>query len=194
MKDVKKRVINLFIRYLILLLVAVPNLGLFYYVFSPLTIYPSYFLFNLVFDASLYGNIVLINSCSVIEIIPSCIIGSAYYLLLILNLSVPNIRLKKRLLMILSAFLTLLVINILRIFLLGVLYTSNSPWSDPLHQFFWYFLSIIFVIGIWLAEIKIFRIKDIPFYTDIKFLIPQFESKKSKRSKHKKSRKKKKKH
>ena len=179
MKDVKSKVINFSIRYLILILVAIPGLNLFYYVFSPLTIYPSYFLFNLVFDASLYNNLILINSNSVIEIIPSCVMGSAYYLLLILNLSVPNIKLGKRLFMILSSFLTLLIINVLRIFLLGTLYTSNSPWSDPLHVFFWYFLSIIFVLGIWFVQTKIFRIKEIPFYSDIKFIYSNTKSKES---------------
>ena len=181
MKDVKNKVIGFSIRYLILILVALPNLKLFYYIFSPLTVYPSYFLFNLVFDASLYNNLILLNSSSIIEIIPSCVMGSAYYLLLILNLAVPGIKLGKRLFMIISSFLALLIINLLRIFLLGILYASNSPWSDPLHVFFWYFLSIIFVLGIWFAQTKIFRIKEIPFYSDIKFLISHIKQDKSKK-------------
>ena len=176
MKDAKKRVTNFLIRYLILIIIAIPNLALFYYIFTPLTVYPSYFLFRLFYDASLYGNIILLNSCSVIEIVPSCVIGAAYYLLLILNLSVPNIKLKKRLLMIFSSFLTLLIVNILRIVLLGALYTSNSPWSDPLHKVFWYFLSVIFVVGIWFGEIKAFGIKGIPFYTDVKYLLSHIKS------------------
>jgi exosortase/archaeosortase family protein len=186
MKDVKNKVMSFSIRYLVLVLVAIPNLSLFYYIFSPLTIYPSYWLFTLVFDASLYQNLILLNSTSVIEIIPSCVMGSAYYLLLILNLSVPGIKLGKRLFMIVSAFLTLLIINVLRIFLLGVLYTSNSPWSDPLHVFFWYFLSIIFILGIWFAQTKIFKIKEIPFYSDIKFLYQEIKEGFAKNKKDKK--------
>jgi len=191
MKEVENKVISFSIRYLILILVAIPNLSLFYYIFSPLTIYPSYWLFSIVFDTSIYNNLILINSTSVIEIIPSCVMGSAYYLLLILNLSVPNIRLWKRLFMILSSFLTLLIINVLRIFLLGVLYTSNSPWSDPLHLFFWYFLSIIFVLGIWFTQTRVFNIKEISFYSDIKFLISQIKQGKSKKKINKKQIKKK---
>jgi len=187
MKEGEKKVIGFSIRYLFLLLVAIPNLGLFYYIFTPLTVYPSYWLFKLVFDASLYQNIILLDSSSIIEIVPSCVMGSAYYLLLILNLSVPEIKLKKRLFMIFSAFLTLLIINIIRIFLLGYLYTSNSPLTDPLHIFFWYFLSIVFVLGIWFAQTKIFKIKEIPFYSDIKFLYNEikqgFSKKKSRKQK-----------
>jgi exosortase/archaeosortase family protein len=181
MRDVKNQVISFSIRYLVLILVAIPNLSLFYSVFSPLTIYPAFFLFKLVFNASLYQNLILLNSSSVIEIIPSCVMGSAYYLLLILNLSVPGIKLGKRLFMIFSAFLTLLIINVLRIFLLGTLYTSNSPWSEPLHIFFWYFLSIVFVLGIWFIQTKLFRIKEIPFYSDVKFLFSQIRQKDRKR-------------
>lgn len=190
MKEGEKKVLGFSIRYLFLLLVAIPNLGLFYYIFTPLTVYPSYWLFKLFFDSALYQNIILLNSSSIIEIVPSCVMGSAYYLLLILNLSVPGIKLKKRLFMISSAFLTLLIINIIRIFLLGYLYTSNSPLTDPLHIFFWYFLSIVFVLGIWFAQTKIFKIKEIPFYSDVKFLYKEIKQGFSKKKEDKKPKKK----
>ena len=189
-----KKVVDFAIRYIILILVAFPGLLLFYKIFTPLTIYPSYWIFQIFFDASLYSNIVLLDSSFVVEIVPACVMGSAYYLLLILNLAVPNIKLKKRLVMILTAFASLLVVNILRIVLLGSLYALNSVWGDPLHTFFWYFLSIFFVVGIWFALIKIFKIKDIPFYSDLKFLFkhstPLHIKKKSKKSKKKRKGKK----
>ncbi len=181
MDKIKKRVIGIFIRYIILLLIAIPHMKIFYYIFSPLTVYPSFFLFKLFYDASLYSNLILINSCSVIEIIPSCVIGSAYYLLLILNLGVSEIRIKKRIIMIFSSFFILLFVNILRIFILGVLYTSNSPLSDSLHKLFWMFLSIVFVVGIWFAEVRFFKIKEIPFYDDLRFVSSHIKFKKSKR-------------
>ena len=37
-------------------------------------------------------------------------------------------------------------------------------------KIFWYLISIVFVIGIWFAEIRIFRIKKIPFYSDLRDL------------------------
>ncbi len=180
---IHKKVVDFAIRYLLLVLIAFPGLMLFYKIFSPLTIYPSYWIFSLFFEASLYANIILLNNTLVIEIVPACVMGSAYYLLLILNLSIPNIKLKKRLIMLLTAFASLLIINILRIVLLGSLYNIGSIWGDPLHTFFWYFLSIFFVIGIWFAQIKIFKIKDIPFYTDLKFLFSQSTLKKKQKNK-----------
>jgi len=164
-----KEVYDVVIRYVIILLVALPNLWLFYFIFTPLTIYPVYFLINLFYDASLVGNILLISNYA-IEIIPACVAGSAYYLLLILNLSIPNIKLYKRLNMISLSFLTLLIINILRIFLLTLFFLSDSPWFFITHKLFWYLLSIVIVIGIWFTEVKLFKIKEIPLYSDIKFL------------------------
>ena len=165
-----KRVVDFTTRYILLILIAFPGLLLFYKIFTPLTIYPSYWLFQIFFDASLYSNIILLNSSLVVEIVPACVMGSAYYLLLILNFSMPKIELKKRIVMVLTSFAALLVVNILRIVLLGSLYTLESVWSDPLHSFFWYFLSIFFVVGIWFAQVKIFNVKGIPFYSDLKFL------------------------
>lgn len=173
MKKLKKDTKNFFdilIRYLILTIVALPGLWVFYFVFTPLTIYPIYFLFGLFFDVSLLGNILVINNEFPIEFIKACIAGSAYYLLLILNLSTPKIDLKKRVKMIILSFVSLLFVNILRIVLLILLFIYGFAFFDITHEFFWYFVSIVFVIGIWFAEVKIFKMKGIPFYSDLKFL------------------------
>ena len=60
-------------------------------------------------------------------------------------------------------------LNILRIFFLSILTINNSQFFDFAHKLFWYLLSTIFVIGIWFLTIKIFKIKSIPGYTDIKY-------------------------
>ena len=125
MKKFKKDTKNFFdilIRYLILVVVALPGLWIFYFVFTSLTIYPIYFFLGLFFDVTLLGNILIINNEIPIEFIKACIAGSAYYLLLILNLSTPKIDLKKRVKMILLSFASLLFVNILRIVLLIFLF------------------------------------------------------------------------
>ena len=177
-----KQIIDILIRYAILILSALPNLYLFYLVFTPLTIYPVYFLLSLFFEPSLMGNIILVNQIP-IEIISACISGSAYYLLFMLNLSTPNIKIKKRIKMIFIAFASLLILNILRIFLLSLMLIKDSVWFGITHMFFWYVLSIVFVLGIWFLEVKFFRIKQVPFYSDIKFVYKNSSLKKSKHSK-----------
>jgi len=178
MDKTAKQFIDIFIRYTILILSAIPNLYLFYLVFTPLTIYPVYFLLSLFFEPSLMGNIILINKIP-IEIIKACISGSAYYLLFILNLSIPNIRIKKRIKMILLAFASLLILNILRIFLLSLMLITDSIWFGITHILFWYILSVVFVLGIWFLEVKFFRIKQTPFYSDLKFMYKNSSLKKN---------------
>ncbi|MCX6749697.1 MAG: pacearchaeosortase [Candidatus Pacearchaeota archaeon] len=167
----KGDVLGIIVRYAILILVAIPNLWLFYKVFTPLTVYPLYLLLSIFYDVSILNStILLINQSIPIELIGACVAGSAYYLLLILNLSTREISLKKRIKMLLWAFGAFLVLNILRIFLLSLLVISNSKFLEITHKIFWYALSTIFVVAIWFAEAKAFKIKSIPFYSDIRFL------------------------
>jgi exosortase/archaeosortase family protein len=161
--------LDLSLRYLILVLIALPNLYLFYLIFTPLTVYPIYFIFNLLFGATLTGTTVIVKEIP-IEIIKSCVAGSAYYLLFILNLATPNIKLNKRIKMILVSFIAFLILNLLRIIILSFLALSNSSLFDITHKISWYLLSVLFVVGIWFSMVKIYNIKQIPFYSDIKLL------------------------
>ena len=171
MKEKFKSFFDILVRYVILILIAVPNLWLFYFIFTPLTANSVFFLLNLFYDAILVsGKIIIINRTIPIELVEACIAGAAYYLLLILNLSTPGIKTKKRIKMILLSFLIFLIANILRIFFLSFVAISGSNLFDITHIVFWYAISTLFVVAIWFAEVKIFRIKSIPFYSDIKFL------------------------
>ena len=171
MKNESKQFFDILIRYMILIIVALPNLWLFYFILTPLTIYPIYFSLSLFFETSLNQTLITIQNCFEIEIINACIAGAAYYFLLILNLSVPKIKLKKRVKMILLSFAALLILNILRIALLSFMFVSGSQLLDITHKLFWYLISTVFVVGIWFAEVKLFKIKEIPFYSDVKFLL-----------------------
>ena len=157
--------IALISRYIILLILGI-FLFVFYRVFLPLTLWPVYFLLKIFYDISLNGNIFFISGTE-IEIVSACVAGSAYYLLLILNLT-TSMKARQRFYSIAFSFLSLLVLNILRIFFLSILYLENFAFFDFTHKLFWYLLSIIFVIGIWFLTVKIFKIKNIPVYSDIK--------------------------
>ncbi|MDP3992443.1 MAG: pacearchaeosortase [Nanoarchaeota archaeon] len=175
MKEKNRKFFGILLRYSILILTALPNLFLFYLIFTPLTAYPVYWLLSIFHDASLLNNdVILINQAISIELIEACIAGSAYYLLLILNLSTPGIKLNRRIKIIALSFLIFLVVNVFRIFILSLIAVSGSSFIlglfDITHWIFWYALSTIFVVAIWFAEVRIFRIKEIPFYSDIKFL------------------------
>lgn len=162
---------SIIIRYAVLLILAFPNLYWFYLVLSPLTIHVSYFLFDLFFDTVLVGNSIFISNSFDITFIDACIAGAAYYLLLMLNLSTPDI--KDRFNAIAFSFATFFAINIFRIFILGLMYVYSSSLFSISHKLFWYAGSTIFVVFIWFASVKIFKIKELPFYSDIKYLKKQ---------------------
>lgn len=184
MNKSKVNVPGIIVRYSLLILSSLFGLWIFYFIFTPLTVYPVYWILKLFFDTGLIGNIILINQNVPIEMIKACIAGSAFYLLFILNMSVPNIKLKKRVKMILLSFLSLLVLNIIRIVVLILVFMFSISSFDITHKIFWYALSTLFVVGIWFAEVKIFRIKEIPIFSDIKSLILSAKKvKKTKRSK-----------
>ncbi len=169
-----KNLLKIFVRYLIIVLIAIPNLFIFYFIFTPATIYPVFGLFKIFFkEVLLIGNTFQISNEFFIEIIPACIAGSAYYLLFILNFSIPKIKIKKRIKMLLFSFAFLLILNILRIIILSLIFVyfpETSNLFDISHKLFWYFGTTIFVVLIWFIEVKTFKIKEIPVYSDIKFL------------------------
>ena len=166
--------LKIFIRYLIIVLIAIPNLFVFYFIFTPATIYPVFGLFKIFFkEVLLVGSTFQIFNEFFIEIIPACIAGSAYYLLFVLNLSTPKIKIKKRIKMVLFSFAFLLSLNILRILILSLIFVylpATSNLFDISHKLFWYFGTTIFVVLIWFIEVKTFKIKEIPVYSDIKYL------------------------
>ena len=167
--NIKGHFISILVRYSILAIVAIPNLYLFYLIFAPLTVYPIYFLLNLFFDVALAGRTIYVGGGS-IDLIDACIAGSAYYLLLILNLTTPKIIIKKRIKMLALAFGALLLVNLIRIFLMSLIFLSDSSWFEITHRLFWYLGSIVFVVGIWFFEVWFFKIKETPLYSDIREL------------------------
>ena len=166
MKKKTKEIYEIVLRYFLIILAAFSNLWIFYLLFTPLTVYPVYFLLSLFSNGvTLVDNIISFKSYS-IWIIKACVAGSAYYLLFILNLATPKIKIKKRLKILIFSFGLLLVANILRIVILALL--LDSFWFDFTHKLLWNLLSTIFVVGTWLTMVILFKIKDIPFYSDIK--------------------------
>jgi hypothetical protein len=176
---------DLIIRYSLLIIAGIFSLQIFYFIFSPLTIYPVFFFLKFFFNASLTSNLILVNNMP-IQLIGPCIAGSAYYLLLILNLSIPKIRLGKRIGLLFFSFFCLLAVNILRIIILSFMFISGTSFFDLTHKLFWYAGSTIFVVAIWFFSIYLFKIREIPFYSDIASLLKKKKSqpKKVRKRKH----------
>ena len=54
----------------------------------------------------------------------------------------------------------------------------NSPYFDFTHLLFWYLLSTIFVVAIWFLIVKIYKIKEIPIYSDVMLIYSEIKNKK----------------
>ena len=165
----EKWLIDICIRYILMILLGIKNLWVFYAIFTPLTIYASAILLNLFFKIGIFENLIIVNNLP-IEIIKACVAGSAYYLLLILNLTTRGIKTIIRIKILLFNFALLFVLNIIRIVLLVYLYVTNSASFDITHKIFWYGISTAYVVLIWLLSVKIWKIKAIPFYSDFRYL------------------------
>ncbi len=169
----KSRVFSLVIRYLVLILLGLGNLYIFYLIFTPLTIYPVFYILSKFFDPIFFLSKTPIPAIFfkgyIAHIIPACVAGSAYYLLLILNLTTP-MKISKRIYSILFLFIGFLIINIIRIAVFALLVPRGYQYFDITHELTWYFGSTIMVVILWFANILIFKIREIPIYSDIKSL------------------------
>lgn len=178
-KEATAKPVFLLLRYLILLGLMF-TLPIVYKILTPLTVYSTGFLLKLFYQISILGDIIYIFPDILIQIIAPCVAGSAYLFLLILNLTLP-MKLKTRIYSIIFSVIILFALNILRIFFLAVLLVNNSQFFDFTHKLFWYVLSTVFVVGIWFLTAFLFKIKEIPIYSDVKYLISNIELKRSER-------------
>jgi exosortase/archaeosortase family protein len=170
-KTINKFDFNLFsipLRYVILL-VFVILLPLLYKLLTPATIQGVVFILKFIYSTSINSQTIILNNNYHIEIISACVAGSAYLLLLILNLLTP-MKTKQRIYSIVFSMVVLYIFNVLRIVFLSVLFVNKFKFYDITHKIFWYFISTIFIVLIWFFVVRLFKIKNVPFYTDVKSL------------------------
>ena len=182
MNKQSKRITGLFARYISMLLLGVGNLYLFYKILTPLTIRTVSGILAIFNPVTVADNLIRFNG-TMIEIIPACVAGAAFFLLIFLILSTAEIKPKKRTLIIISSLLTLFILNILRIIILAGI--AKTSYFQVAHWISWHIISTLFVVGIWFAAVKIYKIKSIPVYSDLKYVqnLVKKPRKKSKRSK-----------
>jgi len=163
---------EILLRYLVMVIIAVVSLTVpvFYVIFRPLTVWPTAWMLQLFYNVSVSDINMMVNGHG-IAIIDACIAGSAFLLLLLLNLLTREISLKKRIFIFVVDAIVLLILNIIRLVILIALSVNNSIFFDFTHKLFWYVLSTGFVVIIWIASVKIFKLKKIPFFSDLAFLL-----------------------
>ena len=190
----KLSVKSLILRYSTLLILGLGGLFFIYLILTPLTVYSVLWILNIQHGASLFSS-ESSKLCSIVtstfpflkslacinttiffkgyyaSIIPACVAGSAYYLLLILNLTTQmgkKQRVKSGLFILISFF----ILNILRIVIFANIYINQGfDFFTIVHKATWYFGSTLLVLIIWFSNVYLFKIKNIPVYTEVKNLI-----------------------
>jgi len=91
--------------------------------------------------------------------------------LFILNILTFGITFKKRVFIFIFDAALLLFMNIFRLVVLIAILVNYPSIFDISHNIFWYGISTIYVILIWVVSVFVFKIRAIPFISDIKFIL-----------------------
>jgi exosortase/archaeosortase family protein len=182
------KILDVFARYFLILLVGVGNLYIFYKFLTPLTIRAVAAILDIFSNPFVMDNMIFLKKV-IIEIVPACVAGSAFYLLFMLVVSTPDMDIKKRVLVLVTSFSLLFFLNTLRLVLLVPL--TTTPYFETIHWIFWHLISTVFVVAIWVSVVYIYKIKGVPVYSDIKFIASLLKPHKEEKKKAKKPTKKK---
>ncbi len=167
----KKQILDILTRYALVILLSLNSLYVFYFVFKPLTFFPSALILSLIYSAEIIGLEKIIIGNHEIAFVNACVAGSAYYLLALLNLSSSGISWINRFKIFFINSVFLLSVNIIRIIILAVFLVNSSYLFSTLHYLFWHFVSIALVAGMWIYTLKFYKIKSIPIFTDMQKIL-----------------------
>lgn len=138
-------------------------------ILRPLTIYGVY-LFTFFLNPRVIGDSLFIGEFNFI-FSKVCIAGGAYFFLMLLILTTKDIDFKKRFYCFLTGSLGIFIMNVLRIFILVLIRIFiGKDLFDNIHILFWSIISGVYIALVWIALVKIFKIKSIPIYDDLKYL------------------------
>ena len=166
-KKQNKTILSITIRYLSVLILGLGNFYILREILTPLTIHTTNTILS-IFTSTLLIKDTIHTTFLAIQISPSCVATSAFYLLIALILLTPSIKPRTRANAIITAVATLFILNITRILILVPLATTS--YFDMTHWIFWHLISTIFVVAIWFTITKLYKIKSIPIYSDFKYL------------------------
>ncbi len=153
---------------LIRILLCFIPISVFYTVFLPLTIKGTA-LFLLPYHPVIIDNLLIIRNYG-FEFIEACIATAAYYLLWCLVMLTKDIAVLMRIKMIITSFVLFLAMNIIRIIILILLALySTQEIFDVVHLVFWQLIAGVYVVAVWFFVVRVYKVKSIPVYDDIKY-------------------------
>jgi exosortase/archaeosortase family protein len=122
-------------------------------------------------DVILVGNLLFVKGMA-FKFVEACVASLAYSLIFILVMLTSDLNLRKRVLIILTGWLLIFVMNVMRIIVLvSVAVNHSEELFKSLDIVIWLGISGVFVALVWIALVWLYDIKSIPVYNDIKFLM-----------------------
>ncbi len=143
-------------------------------IFYPATIYSSYFFLKLASYQSFIISPYIITTENYIRFSQACAAVSAYFLLLLLIVLTKDIKLLTRIKMFLLGSIIIFSINLIRILILITIlekYSFNT--FQQAHDVFWILFGSLLVALTWIFLIGLYKVKSIPIYSDMKYLLKQ---------------------
>jgi len=143
-------------------------------IFYPLTIYFNYFLLKLISYQVFIIPPYLITSENYIRFSQACAAVSAYFLLLLLIVLTKDIRFKTMIKISLLGSAMIFAVNTARILILiAVLEKYGFNTFQQTHDVLWIIFGSLLVALTWIFLARYYKIKSIPIYSDIMYLLKQ---------------------
>lgn len=141
-----------------------------------LTKITSLFLLKLINTNTFFIDGFIIFNETYVKLVYSCAAASAYFLLLLLIVFTKDIKLTKRIKIFFIGSLVVFITNIFRIILLIVVLDRFSfNLFNKLHMFFWSIIASTLVAIIWIYLTRKYKIRSIPIYSDLKYLLKKIK-------------------
>lgn len=166
---------------LALLLLIVPtgifHINLFQAIFETATLKLTYILLKIADVEAVIGNYGVRTAIDIfgqytVKVVKYCVTASAYYLYTLLVILVYDIRIRKRIELLILGYFAIFTMNLVRILILIIMLVEKGQDSfATAHDFLGTMLSIFYVIIIWVLFSLSMKIKNIPIITDVKILI-----------------------
>lgn len=153
------------------------NVEVLYSLFSGPTLNLTFAILNLFYDATLNGEVISVAGHT-LRFIPACVAAAAYLLLSILILLTKDLDFWMIVKLFLAGSLLIFAMNIIRLeMLMFVLLEFGKDYFDTLHLFFWKIVASVYVALVWVFLVYRFRIKEVPLYSDLRFLVNRIKEK-----------------
>jgi exosortase/archaeosortase family protein len=167
--------IKLTTRYILAILIGI-FYSIYYTIFKPITLWISFSLIKFLDSSAILINNQIYTTSHILTFIDACVAATAYLLLTILILITRGISWKRRLYMFIFGSILILAFNLVRIEILFY-FLLNFKYNifENLHMIIWKFLSTIYVFFVWIYLTKYFRVRQIPIYSDYKYLIKRIK-------------------